>query len=256
MRTAYELPFSVTHPTRAFFSSGQDLAVVVRLRDDVPPGGEGRIAEAVERFVDLAASGALAGQAIEPWRSGAIGGPGKATRPNEISFPLEQCRLDDASLIVLCDLLLHEQNAPLVKSVAVQMAGVSNQPLVCDPTSFSTYPETFGQPPFPLDDEEPETGAYSFAVTFASPLDDPSRDALRGALDSWTAAVLAGGFAQAPIPPADNYIEPDNPFVEYDTTVEWTVFKLHAHTAAVDALVNALIAFHRRQRPITALTIS
>ena len=95
-----------------------------------------------------------------------------------------------------------------------------------------------------------------FAMTYATPLDDATRGALQGVLDSWTATVLAGGFALAPIPPADNYVEPDGPFVEYDATVEWTVFRLRANTAAVDALVNAFAAFHGRHRQITTLTIS
>ena len=54
IRTAFDLPFSVTHPTRAFFSSGQNVTVVVRLRDDVPPDAADRISAAMKPFVDLA----------------------------------------------------------------------------------------------------------------------------------------------------------------------------------------------------------
>lgn len=256
MKTAYQLPFGVSYPTRAFFASGHDVSVVVRLNDNAPPDGAARIADAVTAFIGLAETGALAGAIIKPWQSSVTGRLLTGSPPGEVAFALEQCQFDDAGLMVLCDLLLHERNAPLVQSVAVRMPGVPNQPLACDPDALSDYPARFARLPFPLEDEDPETGAYSFAIEFAAPLDDVTRPVLRNTLDVWTAAVLAGGFALAPIPPSANYVEPDNPFVEYDSTVEWTVFKLRASGAAVDALVNAVTAFHGRARPITALTIS
>jgi hypothetical protein len=257
MKTAYQLPFGVTYPTRAFFASGHDVSLVVRLHDHAPADSAALIAGAVASFIDLVGTGALAGEVIKPWQSGVTTCRlVTATPPDEVSFTLEGCQFDDAGLMVLCDLLLHERNAPLVQSVAVRMHGVPNQPLACDPDALSDYPARFARLPFPLEDEDPEGGAYSLAIEFASPLDDATRAVLRRTLDTWTAVVLAGGFALAPIPPSQNYVEPDNPFVEYDATVEWTVFKLLASGAAVDALVNAVAAFHGRCRPITALTIS
>jgi hypothetical protein len=257
MKTAYQLPFDVTYPSAAFFASGHDVMVVVRLNDNAPSDGPARIAAAVAAFIELVETGALAGEVIKPWQSSvAACRLMTASPPGEVSFTLEQCQFDDAGLMVLCDLLLHERNAPLVRSLAVRMAGVPNQPLASDPEALSDYPARFARLPFPLEDEDPEGGAYSLGIEFASPLDDATRAVLRRTLHTWTAVVLAGGFALAPIPPAQNYVEPDNPFVEYDSTVEWTVFKLRASGAAVDALVNAVAAFHGRWRPITALTIS
>ena len=87
-----DLPFSVTHPTQAFFSSGQNVTVVVRLRDDVRPDAADRVSAAMKLFVDLAGCGALAGQAIEPWRSGVVARPRGAGAQGALSFLLEQCR--------------------------------------------------------------------------------------------------------------------------------------------------------------------
>jgi len=79
---------------------------------------------------------------------------------------------------------------------------------------------------------------------------------LEFALNLWRDFIADGGFALAPIPPDANYLEPDDPFVDFDQTIEWTVFKLRAHPASIDALVNVMAAFSALHQPLVELCIS
>jgi hypothetical protein len=255
LRSAFDLPFAVSYPTRPFFSAGSDTIVSIRLRNGISPYEIARTAAVLERFVQLANAGGLAGRAIEPWRSGVATHSTIAAGPVEVSFRLERCLFDDASLLALCDLFLHKDNVTLVQAIDIG-AGAPVQRLICDRASYSTYPGRFARLPFELVDEEPESGAYTFTLTLATELDDDGRMALADAMRTWSSFVLAGGFALAPIPPEENYVEPDDPFVELDHSVEWSVFKLRAHPAAVDALLNTFAAFHGRGRGLSAVTIS
>ena len=101
----------------------------------------------------------------------------------------------------------------------------------------------------------PESGAYTFIAELAQPLNDVNASRLDAALKTWSRCVLSGGFALAPIPPEENYVEPDDPFVTFDNTVEWTFFKHRAHPRSLSALVNVFAAFHYRFQAVQLLTI-
>lgn len=255
IHTAYRLPFTVTLPTRAFFSSGEDVLLIVSLRDGKASAGcRERVAEALSVFTQLVNLGALAGNKIEPWHSGA-NIQSVASAPDELALLFERCLFDDAGLIVLCDVLLHEKVAPLVKSLTVQMAGAAYQPLAAGTHSFSTYPARFKNLPFPILDEHPESGTYAFTLNLTSSLDGSLRETLERSLTAWSACVIAGGFALSPIPPSDNYVESE-PLIEYDSTIEWAAMRLRAHPAAIDAVINIFAAFHAKHRQLVELIIS
>ena len=253
IKTAYALPFRVTYPTKPFFSSGGAASLVVQLSKD---SGADHISETIRRFVDLANTGALAGSTIEPWRSGLAATTSMTVGPRRVSQIIDTCAIDDTSLVVLCDLLQHEGAAGYVEELEITREGSTRQILRSEQDSFSTMPERFQKIPFPIEDEQPECGTYSFELSLSRPLIDLERTTLRAALNIWTTAVLAGAFALAPIPPADNYAEIDGPPIEYDSTLEWSVFKLRAAPAAIDCLINIFAAFHSRCCPIKELIIS
>jgi hypothetical protein len=51
-------------------------------------------------------------------------------------------------------------------------------------------------------------------------------------------------------------VEPDNPLVAFENTVEWTLFKLRAQPAALDSLVNILAWSSIRHEKIAEVTIA
>jgi hypothetical protein len=95
-----------------------------------------------------------------------------------------------------------------------------------------------------------------FTLTMGAEPDEETAAALQETFDVWTAFILAGGFPPLPNPPDENYVEPDGPLIHYDTTVEWTVFKFRADPAAIDALLNAVAAFHARKARVQSVAIS
>jgi hypothetical protein len=120
----------------------------------------------------------------------------------------------------------------------------------------STYPPRFEPLPFRLLDLEPQGGSYSFEVELTQPLAPPHEAWLNAALAAWMEAILAGGYALAPIAPNDNYVETvGDEVTAYANKIEWAIFKLRADPVAVDGLLNLLAAFHMRCQKIVAVDI-
>jgi hypothetical protein len=251
MTSAYELPFSIRHSSGPLLSSGGPVEAVAIGQSESDTTLPGKI---FGLFAGLAATGALAGTNIEPWNSGI---QIKGT-PHNARFELTNCRVDEQALIVLVHLLFARQEELLLRSVEVSLQGKSaTQRLECDQTTLSWYPDCYRSLPFALIDEEPEGDTYTFVTELRKPLQASHGEHLENALDLWTKAILAGGYGLAPIPPQESYLEPESEHVTaFDTTVEWTIFKLRADPACIHSLINIFAAFHHRCQEVVSLTIS
>jgi hypothetical protein len=245
--TAFDLPFSVRYPAAGFFSRGADVRVTLHLRETAPDTVKASILRAFTLFRALANVGGLGGSAIDPAASGiaAVNTLGSSAR--QMLLELRVCRTDDRSLVTLVDLLLHRDIAPHLTGVSLD----GSPPVTALQTDFKrlfdVHPGRYAKLPFAVHDEEPETGTVVLVLRLNQALGDEPREHLQAAFDTWRDFVRAGGFALAPVRPESNYVEPDDPLVDFDTTVEWTLFKLRAHPAALDALINIVARFHVRQ---------
>jgi hypothetical protein len=255
MQTAFALPFEVWFPDEPFFSSGGHVTVSVQSRDGVDSAAFDSIVEVMHLFVAFAETGGLCGSHLSPDRSSMKVPSYHASREGTLTFEFEECRIDDRALIVLCDLLLHKDRAPLVGSLSISRRQ-EKRPAKPVTRGYSTYPGLYRELPFAFLDCNPESGAYTFSAQLAHPLGDKARHELELAFGAWKDLILAGGFALEPALPEDNYVEPDDPFVDFERSLEWTVFKLRAHSASIHAVVNLFAAFHYRSQPLTALTIA
>ena len=248
--TAYDLPFEVRCSRAPLLSSGGAVRVIV---ESEPESDSKILATVLEHFGALSATGALAGEDIEPWNSGVqIGTPGDGT-----GFELLNCHMDEQALIVLTHLLLARQEELLIRSVEVSLRGrPATRKLPTDSTSLSWYPDCYRSLPFKLIDEDPESVNYTFVIELREPLQASHGEYLEHALKRWTEAILAGGYGLAPIPPQESYVEPDDDCVtSFDTTVEWTIFKLRANPDCIQGLINIFAAFHHRCQNILSVTI-
>ena len=255
LRTAFELPFEVTHPGRPFLSTGASVDLILELKAGVARESViDTLTSTVSLFAALAGHGGLCGSRIHPGQSHLNLRTEVELAPGLVVFNLTECLVDDCALVVLCDLLLHRRHSGSLRRVACVDSGRETR-LQEDSTSYSTYPDVYGALPFDLADEMPESGAYTFIAELAQPLNDVNASRLDAALKTWSRCVLSGGFALAPIPPEENYVEPDDPFVTFDNTVEWTFFKHRAHPRSLSALVNVFAAFHYRCQAVQLLTI-
>ena len=254
IRTAFRLPFRAIHPATEFFASGGDVQLALEFAAEPTPAQVAQADDLMQLFADYAATGALSGRRFAPHRSGVDGGPIAFRSPTVRVWSLSNCRIDDTAMVFLCDMLMRLNVAVPLRSFVVSNGGEGVE-LLQDPDSWSTYPERYTPLPFEIDDQEPESGAYTFVLDLTEPLKAPARDALNAWLGLWTRCVLAGGYALAPIEPKDNYVEPDGEVVDFATTVEWSVFKLRADPVAIDALVNLLCCFSERIQRVVRVTI-
>jgi hypothetical protein len=255
MRSAFKLPFQVHHPAPGFLSAGGTARLVFGLRVPVDEAGITALSEAVHLLAQFGATGALAGAHIEPWNSGLTLQSVSASAADVLEFDLSDCRADDHAVVVLTDLLLHVRLAPLLRRIEI-LTPTSRPSRQLELGRQSSYPERFAALPFTLVDEEPEGGGYSFAMQLAEPLTEVGREALNVGLSLWQRMILSGGYALAPIPPEENYVEWDAGPIDFDTTVEWAVAKLRAHPACLDALFNLLAAFHGRVQRVQSVVVS
>jgi hypothetical protein len=245
--TAFDLPFSVRYPAAGFFSRGSDVRVALHLRETASDEVKASILRAFTLFRALANAGGLGGAGIDPAASGIAAVDSLGSSGRQMLLELRVCRIDDRSLVTLVDLLLHREIAPHVAAVSLD----GSPPVTVLQTDFKrlfdVHPGRYAKLPFAVHDEEPETGTVVLVLTLKQPLGDDAREHLQAAFDTWRDFIRAGGFALAPVRPESNYVEPDDPLVDFDTTVEWTLFKLRAHPAALDALINLVARFNVRQ---------
>jgi hypothetical protein len=255
--TAYTLPFGVKYATAPIFSSGGIIELIadVKYQREFNRNAAGQI---LKVFTDLARTGALAGKDIEPWRSGLRSGSPRFSGGQEIYFTFLDCSVDDRALIVLTHLFLARQEGiPLLSLELAPPTGRASQLLQSDPSELSTYPEVYKRLPFTFENEDPESGGYTFTAELEQPLKEQHTETLQNALTSWTEAILAGAYGLAPIRPEECYVEPyEEQVISFGRTVEWTVFKVRADPACINGVVNIFAAFHGRCQKILNLRIS
>lgn len=255
MRTGYHLPFSVRYSPGGLLASGGTVAGRGGLRG--PVTDPGRAARALQTFADLAATGALAGGTIPPATSALSYDPAQ-TLLNPLRFDWPVCRVDEAAVVVLANLLLAcGEDYPLGGLDLVSGGAPATAELTTDPDEDADYPAAYPNLSFEVEDEQPDGDSVAITAEFRGPLPDEVVGRLRGELGKWFAAVNAGAYAVAPIPPAESYAETDDgAFAAFDATAEWAFWNLRADPACLHGLVNLFAAFHDRVRPLARLHIA
>lgn len=250
MTTDYDLPFEVRYSSGPLLTSGGSVGIIVEAESK---GDSTILAAVLGHFCALAATGALAGSDIEPSDSGLQ----IAAMNQDTNYQLRNCRVDEQALIVLTHLLLARQDELLLLSVELSLQNSpATKTLLTDTTCLSWYPDCYQILPYELIDEEPESDTYTFVIELREPLQDANCEYLEKALKRWTEAILVGGYGLAPIPPQESYVEPsDDCVTSFDTTIEWTIFKLRANPECIQGLLNIFTAFHRRCQEIISVKI-
>lgn len=254
IRTAFQLPFRAAHPPDGFFSSEKEVLLCLEFACE-PTTRQLAIADSVMLlFTDFAATGAMSRRQFIPHRSLLAVGPTAMQSSKLRVYSLSRCSIDDAAMVVLCDMLMRQKDAMPLRSFIIRN-GDQETELRQDPTSWSTYPGQHEAPPFDVEDQQPESGGYTFVLDLEEPLKSLAREVITSRLNLWTRCVLSGGYALSPIEPQFNYVEPEDSVVDFATTLEWSIFKLRAHPAAIDALVNIFVFFSKETQRVLRVTI-
>jgi hypothetical protein len=249
------LPFPVHCDAAGTWSSGRDVEVRIECPSTVP---ETRplLRSIVGRFVALANSGALAGDAIPPWKSGLSLSPGSGIQPGAVVVRFASSRVHPGAWTVLLNMLLPWHAVIEISSIRVTSGGPVRR-WHADVWGSDILPPAYGLLPFALDDEEPESGAYTFTARCVEPIREDALQGLRDALNTWVAVVQAGGYEIATEPPASSYVEPgDDGLIAFGSTMEWSIFKVRADPDCIDGIINIFAAHHHRIQPIASLEIT
>jgi hypothetical protein len=210
----------------------------------------------VQQCASLAATGALSGVDIAPGqsrldlvRSEPIGG-------DNLRFVFERAEIAEEGLLVMVHMLFAVyKEAPFAAVEVITDSGAARF-LQTGPKNTTSYPGRYARLPFALDDRKPEGGAYSLVIHLERPLEAPHEAWLNAALGVWIRSVRSGGYALAPLEPAESYVEPDSEAVtSYGETIEWAVFKVRADPACIDGLINICGAFDHRAQKIRSVQI-
>ncbi len=258
LTSGYDLPFRVSYSREGALSKGAPLIVHGRCRGGASPDRKA-VAEIFEIFGDLAKTGALAGGGIAPGQSGLEVGAPSFGSGREFSVLLEKGAIDDRALVVLAHLFLARREAIPLESLEVAPRGETPRLEVASNPGEgeSTYPGIYAKLPYEIEDDEPQSGSFTFTLTLEDEAQERWADVLQGALSAWARAVLAGAYAQAPVPAEESYCEPDSDEVAwFKSTLEWIVFKVRADDACVHALLNIFAAFHEKCQKVRRLEIA
>jgi hypothetical protein len=255
--TAYNLPFEVRLSPGRVLSSGGPVCLVCTLSSQ-RQADLSAITEIIELFIGLATTGAMAGHEIEPWKCELELRAPLSFVGHVIRLEFSSCRLDERALIVLTNLFLARRDTLVLRSVEVFIP--KSPPALTlryDPDLSYTLPDAYAKPPFLLNDEKPESGAYTLTAELAAPLLAKHQQYLDGALRKWTETVRAGGYELAPVPPSNSWVEPAyDAVIVFDNSFEWGILKLRADPDCINGLVNIFSAFHHRCQALVSLTIS
>ena len=250
IRTAFKLPFTAIHPIGVGYFQGELIRIVLEFAGSPTPTQMKLADSLLHLFCNYSATGALSGREIPPQWSGVEWTKVEMRSLTERVYELRNCRIDDTAVVLLCDLLLRESSSLSLAACVVSNGGEGVK-LLQEPEMWSTYPPRFEALPFGFEDLRPESGAYTFVLELAEPLESTARQTLESQLNLWLLCVMAGGYALAPIEPKFNYVEPYDSIVAFQATIEWTIFKLRAHPAAIDALVNIFSKFGQEIQRVT-----
>jgi len=251
--TGYVLPFRFVYTDGVLASAGPS-SLHIRFAD---LQGAGDVANAVDAFALLAASGALCGVSLDPARSTLALRRETSPPTNQLRWVIERTLLCPEALVVLAHLLLAVHDSAEIELVEV-IADAPAEPtlqLAHDPQFDSTYPPMRRSPGFIIDDDELEADAYAFEIELDRPLTAQCEQWLNTLFAAWAKVVELGGFGTAPVEPANSYVEPDETLTTYAQTIEWALFKLRADEACIDTLLSGLVSFHARCQPIVRVTV-
>ena len=251
--TGYPLPFRFVY-TAGVFASDRQSYLHIRYAS---PRGAADLTAAVEAFATLAASGALCGAGVDPAHSTLRLRQQTPPAGNELLWTVERALLCEEALVVLAHLLLAtvERSDIELVEVLTHATELAPQTLACSAQFNSTYPPVHGSPAFDIDDDGLEADAYSFDIELAQPLEARGEAWLNAMLAAWARVVELGGYASAPVPPAQSYLESDETITAYDRSIEWALFKLRADEACIDSILNGLMAFDRRCQRIARVSV-
>jgi hypothetical protein len=257
LHTGYSLPFAVRHSRPPLLSNGFRVQVRGKLRQ-VGKDAPAALSEVLNLFEQLAVCGALGGNGRKEEPSSMHVGRPVFQSELQFSASMESCCVDECALVVLCHLFLARREQLDLEWLEFSTAlDPPDLLLQKDRDEESSLPGVVANLPFRLIDENPESGGYTFSAELGRPIEEHHVETLESALSIWVECVLAGAYAMAPFAPEDSYVETDSDEVtSFNSTVEWTVYKVRADPACIRGVVNIFAAFDRRWQAVRSLTIS
>lgn len=253
LTTGYRLPFEVSVSSGRLLSVGNDIGLAFQIPGSTEAELE-LVAAIVEAFAQIAVSGALCGESINPGESGLTA----QSESSGLRFTFAGCRIDEAALIVLVNLILAKSSDIGFQTIEITRSQLpaGNMLEYADSDQLS-FPAVYGSLPFVLENQLPESGGFTFTARTVGPVNEQNVICLNKYLNAWLVTVNGGGYALPPISPMNCYAESaDDEVTWFEDLIEWTVFKLRADDAAITAVINIFAAFHARFQNLVSLRIS
>jgi hypothetical protein len=257
LSSGYQLPFTVDVPKHRGFFRARTLDVRVSLRS-LPKESVRRLNRAFDVFSALAAIGALSGEHIAPGGSGVRITARQHVDDLLFNFVMEDCSVDDRSVVVLAHLLFRQRNwLPVEKVQIVSVEDHAHDRLAHDSQGISTFPRRYGLLRPSVEGEDPEGEGVTIEVVFGRAPNAETIKVLNDVFDVWSGAILRGAYSLPPLEPEESHLESyDKEVTVIGQTAERSFHNVKADDAAFDAIVNALGAVDERCEPIRAVRIT
>ena len=257
--TAYALPFEVTLSPPPLFSSGQSVEVRARLQRGAEPQVITALDALLTPFSFLGPCGALAGDSIEPWNSDIADTNLVSTTDDELVWRLDGCRVDERAAVILAQLvLLTQEQHPLEKLSFTRVGDSRPRARLAHAKSKgaqSSYPGRWPKLPFDLELPEEIMDTLAVTITLAAPLDENQAPNVENDLLTWAALASMGAYGVAPVPPAKCSISPEQSLSVDGPELSWSIEDFRAHPAALDGLINVLVAIDHDVARIDSVSI-
>jgi hypothetical protein len=198
-------------------------------------------------FADAANLGALAGDSIEPARSGLVVGA-TTTTAAAMHWEFERCAVHPCALLVLVNMMhcFHAHCAP-VHSLSIESD-------ILERVDFERIelPDAFEPLPFQVD-VEAEGPDIMVEVEFAGEVPEQAAAEYCAAWQTWLDLASFGAFADQVFPPDRNEIYEANDPMVVPGGIEFALESVFLDLQAFDALTNVFHRLHRSAAPLTSV---
>ncbi len=253
--TNYLLPFAFEIPPKNPWEGQRTVELTLETAAPLSAADADVLQDNLFPFWLLASSGALSVETGAPLPD-ELELPLFSMSQREARFVFDGWVLDErASHCLLCLLLAAHAEVPL-KRVRVFTSGQVPKPITVDPELEEPYPQAPPRLPFSWTIEDSESDVRELRVTFAAPLSTEQQELVSEELKAVGAALSAGAYGVAPVPPEECVCLPADDVEYSDSELSWVLEDCRFHPAALEGLIGVCLSLHHQVAAIVDVTIA
>lgn len=256
LSTPYSLPYAVLYqPDLA--SATHDVAVRVVMVQQPSHSDTKALNATMLPFLLLLSSGALAGEAMQPWTSTVEDWSEPWCDALAIEWSLTSVTCDLQAWVMLAQMLAVDHPKHLIARIEIADPRSARELIEVQQGASRTnpYPRRWAGIDFTVAFYEELNKDFTVCVSFVRPLSEEEQERVSEEFFAWAPGLINGAYGVAPVPPDSCTGLPDREIVFVDNELEWIIRNFKAHTGAIEGLINVVASISHKVVKVTEFRI-